>query len=97
METQIFYWTGVVIWWGLCLAAMGGIAVIIIITPIYAFHRFKRFWWKWYTIGKFADLGWTKDELNEIALSVGNADDNFLRGCQVLLKAADDIKANRAA
>ncbi|MCK5504226.1 MAG: hypothetical protein KAJ10_03645 [Thermodesulfovibrionia bacterium] len=63
METQIFYWTGVVIWWGVCLAVMVSIVACVIITPVVAYHRCKKYFWQWKWAAIIAEHGFTQDDV----------------------------------
>lgn len=63
MEAQIFYWTGVVIWWGVCLATMASVVACVIIAPAVAYHRCKKYFWQWKWAGEIAKHGFTQDDL----------------------------------
>ncbi len=93
MEQQIFYWTGCLIWWGLCLMAMCGTVSITIIAPIWVAKRFRKVWWRWYTLAKFVDLGWSQEELNHIAGEINGVDDYFLEKAKRAIEVAKDMRS----
>lgn len=95
METQIFYWTGVVIWWGLCLLCIGGVVTLVIITPLWAFGKSKLGWWRWVTVAKFADLGWTNEELKKVLTRAHIDDKKFFDTAVKVIEAGKQVKASR--
>lgn len=63
LEQQIFYWTGCIIWWGLCLLAISGIITAVIISPILIYKNIKKYFnrWKWAAVA--ASTGLTADDI----------------------------------
>lgn len=75
--------------------AIAGIVTLVIITPVIAFSRSKSKWWRWWTLGKFASLGWTQEELNKVAFSVHGVNDNFLKTAKKVIEAGEKVKKSR--
>ena len=68
METEVFYWTGVILWWALCIS--GGCSVIAasIIAPIVAYRQSKKYLWQWKYGAILAQTGFTDADV-EFAVS----------------------------
>jgi hypothetical protein len=63
MEAQIFYWTGVVVWWGVCLMVIASVVACVVLGPLYAFHRAKNVMWEWKWAAEIGHTGFTKRDI----------------------------------
>lgn len=59
METQIFYWTGCVIWWAICLCVISA----AIVAPVVSFLKAKKFLWQWRWAAITAETGFTHEDV----------------------------------
>jgi len=63
MEAQLFYWTGVIIWWSLCGSLVSCLISVLIIAPAVAFKKVERNLWTWRFAADIAFTGFTQDDL----------------------------------
>jgi len=71
---------------------MGGIISLVVITPLFAFKKSRSKWWRWFTLGKFLDLGWSQEELNHVALQMGGVNDGWLEKAKKATATAKDMR-----
>jgi len=78
---------------------MGAIVCSIIagaiFAPIFVFGRIRRVWWKWLTLARFAETGWTEEELRRVSNDAGIVNDHFLGEARRVLDAAEKVKGGR--
>lgn len=66
METQLFYWTGVVLWWIGCGFLVLFIALFAVWLPCYLMVKTRRAVWNWIWAAKIARHGFSQRELQEV-------------------------------
>jgi len=63
MVENIFYWTGVVIWWSICFSAIGVVIATTIVAPILSYLRIKKYFWQWKWGSELAHTGLTQEDV----------------------------------
>lgn len=66
METQIFYWTGVAIWWVVLGSFVLAAVLLGVCLPFIMFVRVRKQIWKWLWAAKIAKYGLSQWEIAAI-------------------------------
>ncbi len=66
METQIFYWTGVAVWWVLCGGVILAVMLFAVYLPCRLLIQTRKAVWHWLWAAKIAKYGFTQNDLNHI-------------------------------
>jgi len=64
MDIQIFYWTGKIIWWSICISVIAG----AILAPIAVYRKSKKHLWMWKVSAEIASSGFSPEDIRSIAL-----------------------------
>jgi len=95
METHIFYWTGVVIWWCFCACVMA----VFVFAPIYVFVKTKKAIWSWALMAEIAHTGFDQKDISEIALRAGgprlNGYEDFFKWAETVKEMGDYVKKRK--
>ena len=63
MEASIFYWTGKIIWWLICVGVITCVLTAVTIAPLVTYSRVQKYMWKWKYTHDIATGKLTPDDL----------------------------------
>ena len=92
METQIFYWTGAIIWWLIMISTCVTIFTLCVIAPIVAYRTYIRNFNKWKWAAVLATTGLTTGDVSFIMTGIKTPRDIPLNE---ILEWVDSIKRKR--
>ncbi len=95
METQIFYYTGMILWGCLCALVISlGISLGVII-PIKTIHWVSTKLWKWKLLAEIAHTGFNREDIEyaiRVKLPNGVSVDDMLRWVKEVKERGESIK-----
>lgn len=63
MESQLFYWTGLIIWYAVCTCACAIVGGVVVVAPIVATRKCINHLWKWKLSAELMKYGFTQEEV----------------------------------
>jgi len=93
MVEQIFYWTGVAIWWSICITAMASFVAGAVVAPVLSYKRMTKYFWQWKWAAEVAHTGLTREDV-EYAVAYAKTPKEVT--IQEILAWVEQVK-NRAA
>jgi len=88
MEPQLFYWTGKIIWYAVCIALCASMGVLAI-APIAAFYKLRQHLWHWKLSAEIAKYGFTEADVRYAVSLQGDLPCKY----EDLIEAVGRIKA----
>ena len=75
-HTQIFYWTGVVCWYILCVSFTASVLVAGVVAPFFTLKKTKKYMWQWRYASEVVGNGLTQEDI-KYALADGDTPDGY--------------------
>lgn len=100
METQIFYWNGVVIWWAFCICGGCMLVAALVLAPLASYKAVKKQLWQWKYAAILAQTGFTQDDVIFAAAYArrpkGADTEELMAWVRDIKERGDSIKARKA-